>query len=179
MASSLFEQALPTIVETTSPRAWAFALIGIHEYLHRFNGDRLISQIRDTLAERLANLYQANRKTGWHWYENELAYCNAVLPLAMLVCGESIPNATMTADALESLNWLATIQRSDSPGGHFTPIGSNGFYPQNGERAHFDQRPRPGAVRPPVACPLRLRHATARGVRGLPAPVKGRLVRRG
>ena len=40
-------------------------------------------------------------------------------------------------------------------------------------------RPRPGAVRPPVACPLRLRHATARGVRGLPAPVKGRLVRRG
>ncbi|MFZ4815926.1 MAG: glycosyltransferase family 4 protein [Phototrophicaceae bacterium] len=141
MASSLFEQALPTIVETTSPRAWAFALIGIHEYLHRFNGDRLISQIRDTLAERLVNLYQANRKTGWHWYESELAYCNAVLPLAMLVCGESIPNASMTADALESLNWLATIQRSDSPGGHFTPIGSNGFYPQNGDRAHFDQQP--------------------------------------
>ena len=36
MAGWLFEQALPTILETTSPRAWAFALLGIHEYLRRF-----------------------------------------------------------------------------------------------------------------------------------------------
>lgn len=53
IASWLFEQAVPAILEMTSPRAWAFALIGIHEYLRRFNGDRLISQIRDDLAQRL------------------------------------------------------------------------------------------------------------------------------
>ena len=28
-------------LETTSPRAWAFGLLGIHEYLRRFGGDRL------------------------------------------------------------------------------------------------------------------------------------------
>ena len=33
MAGRVFEQALPAILKTTSPRAWAFALIGIHEYL--------------------------------------------------------------------------------------------------------------------------------------------------
>ena len=40
MAGWVFEQALPAILKTTSPRAWAFALIGIHEYLRRFEGDR-------------------------------------------------------------------------------------------------------------------------------------------
>src|SRR6185436_20865340 len=50
MAGRLFEQALPAILETTSPRAWAFSLMGIHEYLKRFSGDRRASQVRDELA---------------------------------------------------------------------------------------------------------------------------------
>lgn len=141
LASSLFEKALPTILETTSPRAWAFALIGIHEYLQRFNGDRLISQIRDELAERLLTLYHANRKADWYWYEDKLAYSNAVLPLAMLICGHWLQNETMTAVGLESLNWLADIQRANTPHRHFVPIGSNGFYLQGGEPARFDQQP--------------------------------------
>ncbi len=141
MASRLFENALPSIRDTSSPRAWAFALIGIQEYLHRFNGDRLISQIRDELAQRLLTLYQANRTDTWHWYESELAYCNAILPHAMLICGEWMPNTTMTAVGLESLTWLADLQRASTDTGHFVPIGSNGFYQQNGERARFDQQP--------------------------------------
>lgn len=141
MASWLFEQALPTVLDTTSPRAWAFALIGIHEYLRRFEGDRLISQIRDELSGRLLKLYQANRKDDWCWYENELAYCNAVLPRAMLMCGQSMKNDAMINAGLHSLNWLANLQRSSKPTGHFIPIGSNGFYQQGGERARFDQQP--------------------------------------
>jgi hypothetical protein len=35
MAAELFTQALTPIVEFTSPRAWAFALLGIHEYIRR------------------------------------------------------------------------------------------------------------------------------------------------
>ena len=57
MAGRLFEQALPAILKTTSPRAWAFALIGIHEYLRRFDGDRRASQVREELAGRLLALY--------------------------------------------------------------------------------------------------------------------------
>ncbi len=141
MASSLFEQALPSILDTTSPRAWAFTLIGIHEYLRRFNGDRLISQIRNDLAERLYALYQQNRTEDWHWFENELAYCNAVLPQALLVVGKRTTNAAMIAAGIESLNWLSKVQRTSAPGGQFVPIGSNGFYRQGGERARFDQQP--------------------------------------
>jgi hypothetical protein len=45
----------------------------------------------------------------------------------------------MTDAGLESLNWLADLQRSND--GHFVPIGSNGFYQQGGKRARFDQQP--------------------------------------
>ncbi|MDD5544974.1 MAG: glycosyltransferase family 4 protein, partial [Acidobacteriia bacterium] len=58
MAGRVFEQALPAILTTTSPRAWAFALIGIHEYLQRFAGDRRAGQVREELAGRLLALYQ-------------------------------------------------------------------------------------------------------------------------
>jgi hypothetical protein len=141
MAGWLFEQALPAILETTSPRAWAFTLVGIHEYLRRFDGDRRASQVRDELAGRLLALYQHSRSDDWHWYEAELSYCNAVLPQAMLMCGQWIPNKAMSEAGLESLTWLADLQHSDAAGGHFVPIGSNGFYQQGGERARFDQQP--------------------------------------
>ena len=93
MAGWLFEQALPAILDTTSPRAWAFALIGIHEYLRRFAGDRRASQVREELAGRLLALYQSHRSDEWRWYEEGLTYCNAVLPHALLMCGQSIPNS--------------------------------------------------------------------------------------
>jgi hypothetical protein len=135
----LFEQTLPAILSTTSPRAWAFALIGINEYSQKFAGDRRASKVRDELAGRLLILYQNNRSEEWLWYEKELSYCNAALPHALLTCGKSIPNRSMTDAGLESLNWLADLQRSGD--GHFVPIGSNGFYQQGKERARFDQQP--------------------------------------
>ncbi len=141
MAGWVFEQALPAILKTTSPRAWAFALIGIHEYLRRFEGDRRANQVRDELAGRLLILYKNSRSDEWCWYEAGLTYCNGVLPQALLMCGQWIPDNAMTEVGLESLHWLADLQRADAAGGHFVPIGSNGFYQRGGERARFDQQP--------------------------------------
>ncbi len=141
MAGWVFEKALPAILKTTSPRAWAFALIGIDEYLHRFDGDRRVGQTREELAGRLLRLYQKNRADEWRWYEESLTYCNAALPHALLMCGHAMPNSSMTDAALESLKWFADLQRAGTSGGHFVPIGSNGFYRRGGERARFDQQP--------------------------------------
>lgn len=141
IAGRLFEKALPTIVGMTSPRAWSFALMGIYEYSGRFAGDSKVSHVRLDLADRLMALYKENRTDDWQWFENSLSYCNAALPNALLICGKSIPNRDMVNAGLESLRWLADLQRSVSPDGHFIPIGSNGFYSKNGERARFDQQP--------------------------------------
>ncbi len=141
IAAWLFEQALPALLDMTSPRAWAFGILGIHEYLRRFDGDRRAGQVRDELAGRLLALYQSCRADDWRWFEDRLSYCNAVLPHALLMCGQWLPNQAMTAAGLESLEWLVALQRSAPVGGHFVPIGSNGFYKQGGERARFDQQP--------------------------------------
>ena len=139
MAGRLFEQALSTILDTTSPRAWAFTLIGIYEYLQRFAGDRRAGQVREEMGRRLLKLYQSHRTDEWRWFESGLTYCNAALPHALLLAGHSIPNTPMIDAGLESLNWLTALQHSQA--GHFVPIGSNGFYGRGGERARFDQQP--------------------------------------
>ena len=141
MAGRVFQQSLLAILETTSPRAWAFALIGIHEYLERYAGDSRASQVLQELASRLLRLYQDNRADGWNWFENKLTYCNAALSHAMLLCGQSIPNTPMREAGFESLIWLADVQRADAEGKHFVPIGSNGFYEKGKERPRFDQQP--------------------------------------
>jgi glycosyltransferase involved in cell wall biosynthesis len=139
IAAWLFEQTLPSILLTTSPRAWAFALIGIDEYTQKFAGDRRAGQVRDELAGRLLTLYQNNHTEEWRWFESKLTYCNAALPHALLVSGKSIPNTEMTEAGLESLKWLADLLKASE--GHFVPIGSNGFYQFGGERSRFDQQP--------------------------------------
>ena len=139
MAGWLFEQALPSILTTTSPRAWAFALIGISEYSQKYRGDRMASQVSEELAGRLLRLYQDNRSDDWRWFERKLTYCNAALPHALLICGRSLSNSALTEAGLESLQWLASLQCSSD--GHFVPIGSNGFYEYGKERARFDQQP--------------------------------------
>jgi glycosyltransferase involved in cell wall biosynthesis len=141
MAGWVFEKALPAILETSSPRAWAFALIGIDEYLERFAGDRRITQAGEQLAGRLLELYVKNRTEDWHWYEESLTYCNGVLPHALMISGRRMRNNEMIEAGLESLQWLTDLQRADTNGGYFVPIGSNGFYQRGARRARFDQQP--------------------------------------
>ena len=141
MAGWMFQQSLLAVLETTSPRAWAFALIGIHEYLMRFAGDRQVGQLQEELAGRLLRLYNKNRVEGWFWFETKLTYCNAALSHAMLLCGKSMQNKAMAEAGLESLGWLADLQGADAEARHFVPIGSNGFYTKGGERSRFDQQP--------------------------------------
>lgn len=139
VAGRLFELALAPVKDFTSLRAWAFALIGIHEYLRKFEGDRSVSDLRKLLAERLMNLYKTVSSPDWQWFENIVAYNNASIPHALLLCGQWIPSQEMCDVGLKTLKWLADIQTSRR--GFFSPVGSEGFYRRNGRRAHFDQQP--------------------------------------
>lgn len=135
ISTHLFERALPATTAFTSPRAWAFALIGIHEY-ERAHPDQAESRrIRDLLVKRLLALWNECADGGWKWFETRLTYDNARLCQALITSG----HAGAVDVGLESLRWLAAHQMS--PAGHFRPIGSNGFHEKDGERAEFDQQP--------------------------------------
>jgi hypothetical protein len=139
-AGRLFELAIPAAVEFKSPRACAFALLGLHEYLDSFPGDRAALGAADELANRLLNSYRAVHSTGWNWFEYSLAYSNARLPQALIRAGMRGGNDAMISAGLEALDWLGTIQRCEIKG-HFVPIGSHGFYSRKTEKARFDQQP--------------------------------------
>jgi glycosyltransferase involved in cell wall biosynthesis len=139
-AGRLFELSLPAVVEFYSPRACAYALLGIQEYLDSYRGDRDAQKIRSVLAGRLLAMYESVRRPDWKWFENVLAYGNARLPQAMLIAGAACSDNRIVSAGLESLEWLIETQRSETDG-HFVPIGSQGFYRQGGEKARFDQQP--------------------------------------
>jgi len=138
-AVQLFERALPAVLETSSPRTWAYALLGIYEYFRRFNGDRVAAQMRDTLTKRLIDLFEANASDDWPWFEDTVTYANATLPHVLILSGRWADNARAFEIGLKSLRWLVSVQKS--PRGDFRPVGSNGFYPKGGKPAEFDQQP--------------------------------------
>jgi hypothetical protein len=109
-------------------------------YLDWFPGDRAIQNMRNLLANRLLDIYERSHSKTWHWFEKSLSYSNARLSQALLIAGLKSENKRMTEAGVESLRWLMTVQhhRVDDL---FVPIGSRGFFSQNGERARFDQQP--------------------------------------
>ena len=139
LAAQLFEQALPIAAEFTSPRAWAFTLVGIDEYLRRLSGDRRANQIRETLTAKLMQRHADAATEDWHWFEDMVSYANAKLPHALILSGRCMNDAPMLETGLKALRWLVRIQTTEA--GSLRPIGSNGFYQRGQERALFDQQP--------------------------------------
>ena len=139
-AGRLFEFSLPAVLEFNSPRAWAYTLLGIQEYLDAYPGDRDAQKVRSSLSRRLLEMYESIRRPDWKWFENVLAYGNARLPQALLDVGSACSDDRMISAGLESLDWLSTQQHCEI-NRHFVPIGSQGFYHQDGEKARFDQQP--------------------------------------
>jgi glycosyltransferase involved in cell wall biosynthesis len=139
-AGRLFEFSLPATVEFSSPRAWAYTILGTQEYLASYPGDRDAQKVRSVLGRRLLEMYESIRSPDWQWFEHVLAYGNARLPQSMLSVGSACADDRMISAGLEALDWLLAQQRCET-NGHFVPIGSQGFYRQGGAKARFDQQP--------------------------------------
>jgi glycosyltransferase involved in cell wall biosynthesis len=139
LSGDLFRAALPCLLDLVSPRAWAYGLLGIDEYLRAFQGDSTVEAARKELVGRLVGLYQAVATKEWPWFESSLTYANARLAQALIVSGSSMQSEEITSMGLSALRWLGKVQIDSSD--CFSPVGSNGFYERGGEKAVFDQQP--------------------------------------
>jgi len=138
-ALPIFQKALPVLVDFTSPRAWAFGIIGINAYLKKFGGDTEVQRIMAKLVDNLFALYEKNASPDWPWPEENLTYANARIPQALIIGGQRQQNETILQAGIESLTWLVNLQTD--PKGYFVPIGNHGWHKKNGTRARFDQQP--------------------------------------
>jgi glycosyltransferase involved in cell wall biosynthesis len=140
LCALLFQQGLPVVESFTSPRAWAFVLLAMQEYLRTFSGDRVVNRLRDVLTQRLLDHFRSNSSPDWQWFEVMATYDNAKLSHAMILSGYWTSRGDVLEVGLQSLRWLVEAQNA-ADGGHFTPVGCNGFWQRGSEMARFDQQP--------------------------------------
>ncbi len=139
LCAQLFERGLAAVASFSSPRAWAFTLLGIHEYLRSFAAQPAVIAARGELTGKLVVLWKNCATENWPWFEPSATYDNARLCQALILSGQWTPDPEALEIGLKSLRWLVSIQKTQA--GHFRPVGSNGFYQRDGARADFDQQP--------------------------------------
>ncbi|MGL5017877.1 MAG: glycosyltransferase family 4 protein [Luteolibacter sp.] len=139
LCRQLFERGLQCVESFTSPRAWAFSLLGVHEYLETYPDKAEVLHGRELLTSKLVGLWQNHATDDWPWFECSATYDNARLSQSLITSGRQIPSHEALEIGLHSLRWLVSIQKTQA--GHFRPVGSNGFYVKDGSRAKFDQQP--------------------------------------
>jgi glycosyltransferase involved in cell wall biosynthesis len=139
LCAQLFDRGLHVVWALSSPRAWAFTLLGIHEFLRQFPEHANAVALREALTLRLVGLWNNCATDTWPWFESRATYDNARLCQALLLSGQGMPHPEAVEIGLKALKWLASVQKT--PKGHFRPIGSNGFYERDGAHADFDQQP--------------------------------------
>jgi len=139
-AADLFHLALPAVEYFTSPRAVAFAVIGIHAFLSQNQENSQIKTLLRLLADKLMQWFRNTISEDWPWCEQTLTYDNARLPQSLLMSGQYLNNDEMIQTALRALSWLKDIQHDES-GCFFAAIGNHGWFTRGGEKAQFDQQP--------------------------------------
>ena len=138
-AAALFKTALPVVEEFSSPRAWAFSLLGLDAYCSLEIGDIVANRMRKLLADRLMALFLASQGDDWVWFEDVLAYDNARLPQALIQTGMATHTPRYVEAGLRSLRWLMSLQTTSS--GRFRPVGSKSFGKIRHKPEAFDQQP--------------------------------------
>jgi hypothetical protein len=69
-----------------------------------------------------------------------LTYDTARLPQALMACGRAIRNDDMVSLGIGVLEWLRDVQLNPADR-CFSPVGNQGWFPQSGSKAQYDQQP--------------------------------------
>lgn len=113
------------------PRAIANSLLGLCSLPKA-------TDLENILVDRLLEYYRKTTTTNWHWFENHLAYANAILPWACWEIYLKRNNLEAKKIAEEATNFLIEqCQINEIP----TPIGNDNWFKKDGNKAIFDQQP--------------------------------------
>jgi hypothetical protein len=123
-ACALFEQALAPVKAFTSPRAWAFALLGLSFYCGARNRPQARGCNWCWASDFTPDCWPAKARIGYG-SRIGLTYDNARLCEALIVTGRRCGVRDLVDAGLRSLRWL--LSRQTAPEGHFRPVGSQGF----------------------------------------------------
>lgn len=138
-AASLFAEALSPTKSFSSPRAWAFTLLGLDAYCTAVRKDANAREFRYLFADRMLSILSSVETGDWAWFEEGLAYDNARLPQALIATGIALGVPAYVGAGLRSLRWLMNLQMSGD--GVFRPVGSDSFGDKRAPPRPYDQQP--------------------------------------
>jgi len=138
LAERLFRRALPAMEHFDALRPWAYAILGIGEFL-KARPDEEVEQHARSLGRRLLTVWRENATGDWPWWEDRLTWANAKPPHALLELGDRLNSEEMVSAGLTALRWVLEVQTAEN--GHLSIIGNAGWYVRGEARAKSDQQP--------------------------------------
>ncbi len=134
----IFFEAAPNFEKLQSIRSIATTIIGISYYLQSNPQDDAMTERLRAMSYRLVNEYKQHRVDDWHWFEQILAYDNAMLPLALLHAAGILNDEVITNVAMESMHFLSELTMKD---GYLSIVGNEKWYMRNATPSTFAQQP--------------------------------------
>ena len=136
-AAEMLRRALPGVRGLRSPRARAYALLGLAQLVssdHPVGDTELLGALADGLLDDLERHAQAD----WLWFEDVLAYDNGRLPHALLVAGWVLNERRYLRAGQAALDFLLSHVVDDDV---VVPIGQAGWFRRGQAKARYDQQP--------------------------------------
>ncbi len=138
LGRQIFFQALPHFKQLKSIRSIANTMIGICYYLKINPSDDEMIEVLKENAYLLIDRYKIHKTKKWHWFEELLAYDNAILPYALLHASEILNDEPIRKTAFETMNFLTEKTFSE---GYLSIIGNDKWHVKDGHRSKFAQQP--------------------------------------
>ncbi|NLU11092.1 MAG: hypothetical protein GXW90_09220 [Tepidanaerobacter acetatoxydans] len=136
-ACKMLKKVLPKAIDTNSPRAMSYTLLGMVKLIDSLERISLLPYAKH-IAYKLIKLYDANRCKDWHWFEDRLTYCNALLPHALFGFYVVSKDVKALKVAKITLNFLTD---SLFKKGYLNIVGNQGWWIKKSQIPPYDQQP--------------------------------------
>lgn len=137
-AKDLFSEIEKNIVKLASPRAKAYAAIGLCQILKAEPANKQAYEGLKKLTGDLLTLYEKYHDRNWYWFEAYLTYANHILAAALFSASQILSDRKILAVATKTLAFLEKETHSEE--GLPSPIGSHGWFTKGDKKAIFDQQ---------------------------------------
>ncbi|MBK8983737.1 MAG: glycosyltransferase family 4 protein [Ignavibacteria bacterium] len=134
----IFSNAVPAFEKLKSIRSIANTIIGICYYIRSNPSDDVMIEILRKQTYILIGHYDKNSSDDWKWFEELLAYDNAILPLSLLHAAEILSDDKVREVAVESMDFLSGLTLSE---GYLSIIGNDKWHKIKEERSKYAQQP--------------------------------------
>lgn len=137
LARDMFERSMP-LAGGFGLRGKALALLGLEAFLHGEPGHCAARDAVVRLSRDLVDRYRCEADADWAWFEPDVTYDNALVPLALFrACGITADPEVLEV-ARASLGFLETLCFG---GGYLNLVGNEAWHRRGGRRSLADEQP--------------------------------------